>query len=72
MPLRFSSFNFTSSSSFSKSFVFSVDFFKISETPIKTGLLFSIIQLKGEIDTSQLVNANNPSIVLSGETPLGK
>ena len=30
------------------------------------------MQLKGEIETSQFVKANNPSIVLSGETPLGR
>ena len=39
---------------------------------INNGLLFSIIQPSGEIDTSQLVKANSPSIVLSGETPFGR
>ena len=27
---------------------------------------------RGEIDTSQFVNANKASIVLSGDTPFGK
>ncbi len=42
------------SSSFNNSTVLSVDIFKISETPIKRGLLFSITQPSGEIDVSQL------------------
>ena len=49
-----------------------MDRFKISETPINKGLLSSITQPKGEIDVSQEVKANNPSIVLSGETLDGK
>ena len=50
----------------------SVESLNISETPIKTGLLSSITQHKGDIEFSQLVNAYNASIVLSGEIPFGK
>ena len=41
-------------------------------TPIKRGLLSSIIQHKGEIEFSQFVNANKASMVLSGEIFGGK
>ena len=41
-------------------------------TDINSGLLSIIIQQFGEIDTSQLVNAYNASIVTVGETPLIK
>ena len=35
-------------------------------------MLSSITQPRGEMDVSHVVNANSPSIVLSGETPVGK
>ena len=44
----------------------------ISETPINKGLLFSITHPRGDIDVSQDENAYNPSMVLSGDTPVGK
>ena len=46
-----------------------VDFIRISETPKKHGLLFSIMQESGEIETSQFVKAYKASIVLSGDIP---
>ena len=49
-----------------------MDLVKISETPRKHGLFSSITQERGEIDTSQFVNAYNASIVLSGDIPEGK
>jgi hypothetical protein len=52
--------------------VLSVDFIRISETPKKHGLLFSIIQESGEIETSQFVKAYKASIVLSGDIPEGR
>ena len=52
--------------------VLSVDLINISETPRKQGLLFSIMHERGEIETSQLVNAYKASIVLSGEIPDGR
>ena len=66
------SWSFISNSSFNSSTVLSTDFFKISETQIKIGLLPSITQEFGDIDISQFVNANNASIILSGETPEGR
>ena len=63
---------FTSSSARNKSKVWSVERRSISETPIKLGLLFSITQPSGEIEVSQAVNAKSASMVLSGETPLGR
>ena len=66
------SFRRISSSFFNKLKVLSVDLIKISETPKKDGLLFSIIHDRGEIDVSQLVKAYNASIVLSGDIPFGK
>ena len=66
------SWSLISNSSFKSSTVLSTDFFNISETPIKIGLLPSITQEFGDIDISQLVNANNASIILSGDTPDGR
>ena len=68
----FNSSFFTFNSFPNNCFVKSVDFFKTSLTPIKIGLWFSIIQLNGDIETSQLVKAKRASIVLSGDTPEGK
>ncbi|CAI8154680.1 MAG: Uncharacterised protein [Polaribacter sp. SA4-10] len=51
------SFNWICSSFFSKLTVKSVECFSISETPINTGLLSSIVQHKGEIEFSQFVKA---------------
>ena len=67
-----SSFRRISKSWRSSSTVLSVDLRNISETPIKIGLLSSMIQPRGEIDISQLVNAYSASMVLSGEIPEGK
>ena len=66
------SFSWNSNSLFKILTVLSVDFFKISETPIKLGLLSIITQLSGEIVDSQSVKAYSASIVLSGEIPKGK
>ena len=49
----------------------SVDLISISETPVKSGLLFSIMQPNGEIETSQLGKAKGPSLVMSGEAAEG-
>ena len=51
--------------------MFSVEIFKISLIPKKSGLSFKITQDKGEIETSQSVNLYKASIVLSEETPEG-
>lgn len=52
--------------------MFSVERLSISDTPIKLGLLSSIIQPKGEMEVSHAVKAYNASMVLSGEIPDGK
>ena len=52
--------------------MFIVDFFRISVTPKNKGLLSSITHPSGDIDVSHDVNAYSPSIVLSGDTPLGR
>ena len=52
--------------------MFSVDIFKISLTPKKTGFWSKMTQEIGEIDTWQSVKAYKASIVLSIETPEGK
>ena len=66
------SLSLISSSSFNNSTVRLVEWRSISDTPTNKGLLSSMTQPKGDIDVSQLVNANKASIVLSGEIPDGK
>ena len=50
--------------------MFSVDVFKISLTPINSGLLFEIIQERGDIETSHWEKAYKASIVLEIDDPV--
>ncbi len=59
------------SSCSSRDIVWAVLARRISETPRNAGVLPSIIQALGDIETSQSVNAYNASTVWSTETPAG-
>ena len=64
--------NWISNSDFNKATVLSVERLNISLTPMKSGLLSSMIQPKGDIEDSQAEKAYRASMVLSGEIPAGR